>query len=221
MDKIIKAAIFDLDGTLSYTLDSIAISANEALKEIGMEPYETDRYRYFCGDGAAELLRRVLYYNGDTEYARFDEIQAIHKRTFAKYANYNVRVYEGMPQTLKALKEKGIKLAVLTNKPHPQAVEVVEQLYGKEAFDFILGNTKEIPRKPSPDGALILCEKMDVKPEECLYIGDTATDMQTGNSAGMNTVGVLWGYRTREELEENHAGVIIDKPEDILGVLLD
>lgn len=215
---MIKALIFDLDGTLSYTLDSIATSGNLALEAIGMKAYDKERYKYFCGDGSDELVRRMLINNGDTECKRFDELKAQYRVYFKQYADYNVAPYEGMPETLKTLKEKGYRLAVLSNKPHPQTIEVVQKLYG-DIFDFIQGNTPEIKRKPSPDGAIILAQKFELSTDEILYVGDTATDMQTGNGAGMETVGVLWGYRTRKELEENDAKHIITRPEEILGLL--
>ena len=123
-----KAYIFDLDGTLSYTLDSIATSGNLALEAIGMKIYEKDRYKYFCGDGSDELVRRMLINNGDIECKRFDELKAQYRILFKQYADYNVKPYDGMPETLKILKEKGYKLAVLSNKPHPQTIEVVEKL---------------------------------------------------------------------------------------------
>ncbi len=215
---MIKAAIFDLDGTLSFTLESIALSGNSALEAAGMKPFDQDCYKYFCGDGPNELVRRMLRASGDTECSRYDELRPLYGEFFAKYADYNVVPYKGMPKALKALKERGIKLAVLSNKPHPQTIQVVEKLYGEGLFDAMQGQTDTIARKPAPDGALLIAKKLGVKPDECLYVGDTGTDMQTGNSAGMHTVGALWGYRTREELTENHAQMFAENPIDILDL---
>lgn len=216
---MINAVIFDLDGTLSYTLDSIAMSGNLALESIGLPPYEKDRYKYFCGDGADELVRRALYNNGDTEYTRFEELKSAYKRYFEEYAEYNVKPYDGMVDTVKAIKDMGIKVCVLSNKPHEQTIQVVEKLYGKGCFDYIQGNTPLIPRKPASDGALIIADSIGVATDNILYVGDTATDMQTGNGANMHTVGVLWGYRTRQELMENHAEYIIERPEQLLDLI--
>jgi len=217
---MIQAAIFDLDGTLSFTLDSIARSGNSALTAIGLKPFEADAYKYFCGDGPNELVRRMLRASGDTDCTRYDELRPLYGKFFAEYADYKVAPYEGMPEALKALKAKGIRLAVLSNKPHPQTVQVVEKLYGKGLFDMIQGQCAEIARKPAPDGAFLIAEKLGVSPDDCLYVGDTGTDMQTGNSAGMHTVGALWGYRTREELTENHAEMFADMPLDILDLAI-
>ena len=216
---MINAVIFDLDGTLSYTLDSIAVSGNLALESIGMPPYEKDRYKYFCGDGVDELVRRALYNNGDTEYEHFNELKSAYMKFFEEYAEYNVKPYDGMVETVKAIKKQGIKVCVLSNKPHEQTIQVVEKLYGKGCFDYIQGNTPLIPRKPASDGAFIISENIGIAPENILYVGDTATDMQTGNGANMHTVGVLWGYRTRQELMENHAEHIIERPEQLLDLI--
>lgn len=213
-----KGIIFDLDGTLSNTLESLTISGNLALERLGLPGFDKDRYRYFVGDGADELVRRMLIASGDTECERYDELRAAYRETFSQYADYKVTVYDGMPETLKTLRSKGFKLAVLSNKPHKQAIEVVHKLYGEDIFDHIQGKVKEIKRKPSPDGALYVANTLGLKPEDILYVGDTSTDMKTGKSAGMYTIGVLWGFRDRTELEENGADIIISKPEEILGL---
>ncbi len=211
-----KGIIFDLDGTLSNTLESLTISGNLALKKLGLSGFEMDRYRYFVGDGADELVKRMLIASGDAECKRYDELRAAYRETFSQYADYKVTVYDGMPETLKALRSKGFKLAVLSNKPHKQAIEVVHKLYGEDLFDHIQGKVKEIERKPSPDGALYVANTLGLKPKDILYVGDTSTDMKTGKSAGMYTIGVLWGFRDRTELEESGADIIISNPEELL-----
>ena len=110
-------------------------------------------------------------------------------------------------------------MAVFSNKPHEQAVENIETVFGKNTFDMILGQREGIAKKPSPEGALFICEKLQVKPEECLYLGDTNTDMRTGIAAGMDTVGVTWGFRDREELLAFHPRYIADHPSDVEKIL--
>lgn len=112
----------------------------------------------------------------------------------------------GMRETLEALKQAGIHISVLSNKPHGQAVNVIADLFGEGYFDAVQGQVDGIPRKPAPDGALKLAEKFGVKPEECLYIGDTGTDMLTGTRAGMHTLGVLWGFRDRKSWKKTEPG---------------
>lgn len=216
---MVKGLLFDLDGTLSNTLESLTISGNLALEALGLPTYEQDRYRYFVGDGADELVRRMLIASGDTGCSRYDELRAAYRETFTKYADYHVTAYDGMPETLLRLKELGLKLAVLSNKPHKQAIEVVQKLYGTDLFDHIQGKVKEIERKPSPDGAIFVTNILGLEPSDMLYVGDTSTDMKTGKSAGMYTVGVLWGFRDRTELEENGADLIISRPEELIDIV--
>ena len=133
---------------------------------------------------------------------------------------YHVKPYEGIPETLDALKKAGIKIAVFSNKPHERTVDVVETLFGKGYFDEILGQADGRPKKPSPNGVFELAKKLDVEVQDIAYVGDTSTDMMTGKSAGAWTIGVLWGFRGRDELEKYKADVIIDKPSDILSQVL-
>ena len=122
-----------------------------------------------------------------------------------------------MPETVEELKAKGMKLAVCSNKPHIAARKVVKAMYG-DIFDEVMGQQEGIRRKPAPDGPLKIAENFGVKPEECMYIGDTKTDMKTGKAAGMYTVGALWGFRDRAELEGNGADVVAGGPKDLLSV---
>lgn len=214
-----KAVIFDLDGTLTDTLKSIWKSANLALADVGMPPFEIDRYRYFVGDGAAELVKRALIAGGDTELVYFDEMAESYRRHFEKYVNYEVRPYEGIMDLIRALKERGILLAVNSNKPHDRTISVVEKNFGKGTFDILVGQSDERARKPAPDGVFYIMEQLGLSKDEVIYLGDTCVDMKTGKSAGVYTVGALWGFRDRQELEENHADAIIAHPMELLNYL--
>lgn len=216
---MIKAVIFDLDGTLANTVESMAYSANLVLEELGLPSLEAERFRYYAGDGVEELVRRCLRDAGDAECSRFELFLERYRVHFSKYCMYQVRPYEGIPELLETLRERGIRTAVLSNKPHAQAVEVVETLFWKGCFDSIQGQTQKIPRKPSPLGALALADRLGVRPEECLYVGDTNTDMQTGKRARMHPVGVLWGFREREELEENGSEFVVAFPAELVRLL--
>lgn len=214
-----KAVIFDLDGTLTDTLKSIWKSANLALEDVGLPPFELDRYRYFVGDGAAELVKRALVANGDTKLVHFDKMSESYRKHFEKYVNYEVRPYEGIRDLIRALKERGILLAVNSNKPHDRTVNVVEEIFGKETFDILVGQSDERARKPAPDGVFYIMGKLGLTKEEVIYLGDTCVDMKTGKSAGIYTLGALWGFRDRKELEENHADAIIAHPMELLEYL--
>lgn len=211
-----KAVIFDLDGTLTNTLKSLWKSTNMALATAGLPPHEIDSYKYFAGNGAKELIRKSLIADGDTELVHFDSVMEAYNRIFEEYCMYEVKPYDGIPELLKALKEKGLHLAVNSNKPQPRTVDVVEEIFGKDTFDLLVGQCEERRRKPAPDGVNYILEQLHLNKEDVLYIGDTCTDMQTGKSAGVFTVGALWGFRDRQELVENHADAIIENPLELL-----
>ena len=212
----IEAVIFDLDGTLTDSLESIAYCTNRSIGKFGFAPFEKERYKYFVGDGAAELVKRALIADGDTELTYYERAKAEYDKNFEEDCMREVVPYEGIVDMLYALKERGVKLAVCSNKPHPRTLNVIHEIFGKELFDMIQGQTPEIERKPSPDGVFHIAKTLQISMENIVYVGDTATDMKTGKSAGAYTVGVLWGFRERKELEENHADLIIEKPCELL-----
>lgn len=212
-----KAVIFDLDGTLSDSIASIKYCADRAVAPFGYGPFDVEQYYYFVGDGAANLIRRCLIAGGDTGLLHFEEAYALYRKLFQDDCMYQVKPYEGIPQLLKDLKERGLKIAVLSNKPHAETIRVIETLFGKDCFDVIQGQEPDIAIKPSPEGGFRILEKLRIRPEEALYLGDTATDMKTGKALGAFTVGALWGFRDREELESGHADAVIDRPGELMG----
>lgn len=217
-----KACILDLDGTLANTLRSIAYFANEALKKCGYPPIEADQYRYLVGNGANRLMHRMLVTAGgegaDTQ-EQVDLLRKIYDELYEASPTYLVTEYAGMCDTIKVLRQRGIRLAVLSNKPHNCTCAIVSALFEPGSFDLCYGQRNGVERKPSPQGALLIVEELGVQPQECLYIGDTNTDMQTGAAANMDTVGVLWGFRERKELEQNNAKYIIESPEDLIKII--
>ena len=189
---MIKACIFDLDGTLADTLDSMAYVTNIIMEKFGLKTLPVDNFRYYSGEGANMLIRRALKDAGDPELAHYDEGQKLYREMFEADPMYKVVPYKGMPETLKELKNG--------------------------EFDMVVGQSEAIRRKPAPDGPLMVAEKFGVKPEECMYVGDTSTDMKTGKAAGMYTVGALWGFRDRKELNENGADLVAEKPTDLVKI---
>ena len=137
-------------------------------------------------------------------------------RIFDANCTYHVTSYDGIEEMLGRLKESGIRLGVLSNKPHQQTVKVVREIFGEDIFDCVQGQQETVARKPDPAGVFRLMEKMQVTEEECLYVGDSEVDIRTGRNAGVKTVSVTWGFRTREELEAAEAGTIIDIPGELL-----
>ena len=211
-----KACIFDLDGTLTNTLESLTYSVNLTLEEMGLSKITKDQCRLFVGNGARVLMEKSLKAAGDTDASRIEEGMEIYGRIFDRNCTYHVTPYEGIPEMLKALKDKGIHLAVLSNKPDRQTVKVVKAIFGEELFDYAQGQKEGIRRKPEPDGVWYLMEQMHVSKEECLYIGDSEVDAATGRNAGLKTIGVLWGFRDRKTLETAGADDLIDRPDELL-----
>ena len=211
---MIKACIFDLDGTIADTVESIAYAVNRVLVHFGLPARPVEAYNFYAGDGFDMALQRALYDAGDPEGKYLKEGITLGRAWFQEDPLYHVKPYDGMPEVLFELKRQ-VPIAVCSNKPHDAAVHVVESIYGKGFFSWIQGQMEGIPKKPSPIGPLAIAGRFGANPEECLYFGDTNTDMQTGLAAGMYTIGVTWGCRPRSELIENGAVAVIDTPQEI------
>lgn len=230
-----KAVIFDLDGTLANTLESIAHCTNRALRDHGFAEIAVERYKKLVGNGARMQVARALRIAGDQEGterlpaadadgfytcpAHLEEVLASYMEYFQTDCLYRVEPYEGIPKLLEALKEKGVLTAVFSNKPHANAVDVVETLFGKGCFSAILGQKDTLPKKPAPDGVWQIIKELGLEPEEILYVGDSCVDMDTGKAARVETIGVTWGFRDREELLEHGADGLADRPEELLNYL--
>ena len=214
-----KAVIFDLDGTLADTIASITYCGNLALSRFGLSSFGEEDYKHFVGDGAAMLVRRALLAAGDERLEHFDEVYEAYLEIFAKDCMYQVKPYEGICALLEELKRLSVRIAVLSNKPDRDSLRVVEALFGKGYFDFVQGQRADIPRKPDPAGVYRIMEAFGLSAGDFLYVGDSGVDMKTGRAAGIFTVGVLWGFRDREELVENGADAVISKPLELLSHL--
>ena len=193
---MIKACIFDLDGTLANTLESMAYVANEILKSMNLKPQPVENFKYYSGEGADMLIRRCLKDAGDPELTHYEEVRRIYRKKFDEDPLYKVVPYEGIKETAEgSCKKRGMKLAVCSNKPHVAAVKVIERMFDGY-FDLVIGQSDSIRRKPAPDGPLkAAVRNLAYLPSECMYVGDTKTDMETGTAAKMHTVGVLWGFQ--------------------------
>ena len=214
-----KACIFDLDGTLTDTLESLAYSVKATLREMGLPEITTEQCRRFVGDGAKVLMERSLLAAGEKDLSRLEERLAVYRRIFDENCTYHVTPYQGIPELLQSLKEKGVLLAVLSNKPHEQAVKVVKEIFGERWFDYVSGQQEGIEKKPDPAGVIHIMETLKLTNEECLYVGDSEVDVRTGNNAGVRTIIVSWGFRTREELKEAGARTVIDSPLELLSYM--
>ena len=215
-----KGVIFDLDGTLLDTLKSIAKSGNEMLKSFGLPQAPISQYGIFAGDGADVLVERALRYAGDTSLSFYEEAKVRYREFFREFCAYQVAPYDGILELLSQLQENNILLAVYTNKPHPNAVRLVHEYFGENTFTHVIGKDNSRPRKPHPAGILEITKDWGVSPEDCVYLGDSDVDMQTGKGANCLTVGALWGFRTKEELTSHGADFIVTHPLELLHYCL-
>lgn len=211
-----QACIFDLDGTLTDTLESITYSVNLTLEELALSPITSEQCKAFVGNGARVLMEEALKASGDTDLSLLDCAMEIYLRIFGEHCTYRVAPYEGIVELLHKLKEKGMKLAVLSNKPHDQTRNVVSTFFGEDMFDVVQGQQDGVKRKPDPEAVLRILRRFGVSPDACVYVGDSDVDMRTGKAAGALTVGVTWGFRTEDVLLENGADHIIDTAGELL-----
>ena len=210
-----KGVIFDLDGTLLYTLQDLTDSVNAVLTRAGLPTHEAEEYKYLVGDGVEELARRVLpeaLRNGEAIASLVTDIRQEYSQRWA----HTTRPYDGIPELLNALQARGIKVAILSNKPDDSTQATAYKLLDRWQFDAVVGVSPSVPRKPDPTAALSIAKGLGIPPQEMLYVGDTDTDMKTAVSAGMYPVGVLWGYRTAEELKANGARLLLQRPTELL-----
>ena len=214
-----KVCIFDLDGTLTDTVESLTYSVNATLSELGLSQITEEQCKAFVGSGARKLIERSLKAAGDPELLHVEKAMEVYGRVFKENCTYHVAPYEGIVEMLDTLKTLGVRLAVLSNKPHLQTKDVVATFFGADIFTCVQGQQEGIPRKPDPAAVFMIAKELNVATEESLYIGDSEVDMQTGNAAGVTTIGVTWGFRSREVLKENGAAYIVDKAQEIISIV--
>lgn len=210
-----ESLIFDLDGTLLNTLEDIADAFNAVLKKRGLETYPTDLYRHFVGNGIRELVIRALPPDLRNKKMIEDCVEGF-RIEYEKNWKVKTHPYNGVPELLTALAKRSFKISVFSNKPQEFTDACVCQYFPGFEFAVVLGQRDGVPPKPAPDGALEIARKLDVPPAKFIFIGDTSVDMETAIRAGMLPLGVLWGFRTEEELKQSGAAAILSCPEDVL-----
>ena len=215
-----KLCIFDLDGTVLDTVGSIAHYGNLALQMNGIAPIEVEKYKYFAGDGARILIRRMLEH-------RSCYSDALHAKVFDDYNRaYNADVvcktviFEGLKEVLDHLKEDGYRFAIVSNKPDFATKTVTRALWGEGYFERVVGQKEGSALKPDPHEVFAVMQELGVNAQNCVYVGDTDTDMLTGKNANLYTIGVLWGFRGREELERSGADVIVETPKELYKTII-
>ena len=213
-----RCVLFDLDGTLVDSLVDLADSMNRVLIRQGFAAHPTEAYRYFVGDGIIKLAQRAL----PAEAQQEDIIKDCARKMRQEYALHwadTTRPYPGIAELLDTLASRGIEIAILSNKPDALTQEVVRTLLPQWNFAAVAGARETFPRKPDPAGALRIANLLRREPANFLYLGDTDTDMQTARAARMFAIGVLWGFRTAEELKEHGAQALLSVPGELCPLL--
>ena len=210
-----QCVIFDLDGTLLNTLEDLAAAGNYALSRLGHPLHDPDQYRQFVGNGIPKLIEWMLPPgSGDRDAAHrlFSDYYADHKADCT-------RPYDGIPALLERLRNKGVKTAVVTNKEHDFAEALIRGWF-RDTVDVIYGSRPGVARKPDPVLVHAAMQELGVEPEHTLYVGDSSVDIQTARNAGVESCGVLWGFRSEQELKEAGAGRLARTAEELYKIIV-
>ena len=214
----VRGIIFDLDGTLLDTLADIGDSVNTMLAEYRFPGHTLDDYRRFIGNGIRMLVMRALPVAGRSS----EMVDACVRRAREIYwDNWNrkTRPYNGIIDLLERLEEKGLPKAVLSNKPHDFTVRYVESYFKGYRFAPVMGQSERFPVKPDPAAALDIAGQLDLPPATLLFVGDSTVDIQTATAAGMQPVGVAWGFKGARDLTEHGCPTLVTHPMDIMNLL--
>ena len=208
--------VFDMDGTLLNTLEDLTDSVNYALQICGYKERTLDEVRRFVGNGVRVLMNQAV--PAGTSEEDIVKCLTIYRKHYSENMQHKTRPYEGIIELLKSLKEKGIKLAIVSNK-YDSAVKALCKDYFQDYIRIAIGESPEVAKKPAPDSVFTALEQLGAAKEEALYVGDSEVDAQTARNAGLKCIGVTWGFRDREVLAAEGADIIIDKPHELLDYL--
>lgn len=213
-----KAIILGLDGTLLDTLADIGDAANRVLAARGFPTHDLDAFRHFIGHGASMTIASALPESRRTP-KNIGRCTEAFMHDYSRSRNIKTKPYKGIPELLDSLSSRGLKMAVLSNKPHFLTMKCVEDFFPGRRFHVIIGRRGCIARKPDSAGALEIAGKIGLAPSEFLFMGDSAIDMQTAIAAGMFPVGVRWGFGSAGELVKAGCRALIDRPMGVLNLL--
>ena len=214
-----QAILFDLDGTLLDTLEDLATAANRVLAAKSWPLHPMDAFRAFVGDGLTTLVERILPENQRSPETVTEMVEAFEEE-YARNWHERSIPYPGIATLLDQLTAQGFRLSILSNKPDAFTRLCVQQLLPDWHFDPLLGQRLGVPKKPDPAAAFEIASLLGLPPSDILYVGDSGVDMRTAFAAGMDAVGVLWGFRSADELRQAGAHHLIARPEELLPILL-
>lgn len=213
-----RLVIFDLDGTLLDTIGDLAAACNTVLERRGFPCHTYEQYCGFVGNGVMRLVERALP-EADRTPETVAAVRADFVKHYTEYINRYTKPYEGIPELLAELTRRGVRMAVASNKFQAGTEKLVRLYFPGVAFDPVLGQRPDVPLKPDPAVVVEILALTGVARDEVLYVGDSGVDMQTATAAGVRSVGVTWGFRTRGELEQSGAHHVVDTPDEILELL--
>lgn len=207
--------IFDLDGTLLYTLTDLQTAVNRALQHFGWAHRSLEEMRHFVGNGVRNLMHRAV--PGGEENPLFEEAFAVFKEEYAKCQTDTTGPYEGIPEAVEALQREGISMAIVSNK-----IESAVKDLNKEFFhmNIAVGDKEGQPRKPAPDGVFYAMKELQADPARTVYVGDSNVDLATAKNAGLPCISALWGFRTKEELLSYGATTLAEDPAHMVRIIL-
>ena len=211
-----EAVIFDLDGTLVDTLDDLTDSVNFALSSFGFPKRSREEVRSFVGNGVRKLVYLSVPEGTDEETS--EKCLGVFKEHYKNNSRNKTKPYDGIIEVLEKLCESDVKTAVVTNKMQSAAKDIVEFFFGNK-ISLAVGQVDGVAQKPNPDGVLLVLEKLGIKKEKAVYVGDSEVDCITARNAGVDCIGVTWGFRDAEVLKESGARIIADSPDEIINLL--
>ena len=214
---MIKAVIFDMDGTTVDTINSISYFANQALEKFGISKVPVEKYFTFVGDGPKKLFERLIDFSGG-DLSKTDEILNSYLKEYNNNYLYLSKPYDGIINMLEELKKQGIKTAILSNKQDEAVKKISEELFG-DLIEISIGSFENVPKKPAPDSLFNVINSLGVSKEEVLFVGDTNVDIFTAKNASVKSIGVLWGFRDEQELVGAGADYIVSHPKEILDLV--
>lgn len=215
---MIKGIIFDLDGTLVDSLVDIADSMNRILSRYSYPTHSLGAYQYFVGNGIRNLVREALPFEAREESQISQCFEAM-MEDYRLHCIEKTKPYPGISELLEELNHRQIKCAVFSNKVDELTKKVVGTFFPNQRFEVVIGSRIDIPRKPDPAGAFMISDVLQIPTSELLFVGDTGVDMEVAKNAQIRSVGVTWGYRTKEELIAHGAQNLISEPKELLQLL--
>lgn len=215
---MVSAVIFDLDGTLADTMDDLKTAMNNMLKRLGYKTRSKPELLSFINRGARNFVKNSLPKVVQDSELILDSAMEIYEQEYARCYCECTYAYDGIKEALEGLKEKGIRIGVLSNKQDAFVKHICQKLFGKGFFKVTMGQTS-LPTKPDPQGALLACKLLGAKPQNCIFVGDSDIDMMTAQNAGMTSIGVSWGYRSEDVLSRAGADYIVESTEELLDAI--